>query len=282
MSSLAHWNVKGMNDPLGEKECKDFLCSNKVSLVAFLETKIKRQNSDVVANRIAASWKWFYNYDHAHNGRIWIAWDDRKWDVTVISYAAQYVHLLVRSITDQSSFLYTYIYAYNNAGQREELWDALETMGASITSPWILLGDWNTVLNQEERINDAGPVGSDTRELQRIMSTLSLTNILYNGSYYTWCNNQEGEDRIYSKLDRAVGNSEWISSFPQSWANFISTGSSDHSPCLIKVNDVVWEGQKPFRFCGMWKTNPKYQAIVREAWDVRIYRRPMLILVKKN
>lgn len=67
-----------MNDPLRQKECKELLCLNKVILVAFLETKIKIQNSSIVANRIATNWKWFYNYDYAYNGRIWIAWDDRR------------------------------------------------------------------------------------------------------------------------------------------------------------------------------------------------------------
>lgn len=40
-------------------------------------------------------------------------------------------------------------------------------------------------------------------------------------------------------------------------------------------------GPRPFRFCDMWRSHPNYIHIVREAWSIQLYGRPMYILVKK-
>lgn len=80
----------------------------------------------------------------------------------------------------------TIVYAYNSANHRTPLWQDLQNIGKHITGPWILLGDFNTVLHQDERINYAGPVGADTRELQTLYSDLFLTDLHYGGNQLTW------------------------------------------------------------------------------------------------
>lgn len=87
----------------------------------------------------------------------------------------------VESRVNQCKFLCTCIYAFNNAGPREEMLTALEGIGATITSPWILLGDWNTVLTQYR----GSFLYLDTREIQRFFSILSLTGLHYNGNFFT-------------------------------------------------------------------------------------------------
>lgn len=39
---------------------------------------------------------------------------------------------------------------------------------------------------------------------------IGLCDLTGSGCLYTWCNKQEGEDRILCKLGRAMGNDQWF------------------------------------------------------------------------
>lgn len=90
-----------------------------------------------------------------------------------------------------------------------------------------------------------------------------------------------GQARIYSKIDRAVVNSEWIHIFPLSCAIFLKSGVSYHSPCIVKMGEEQWEGPRPFRFCEMWKTDPRFKELIEIAWEGNINGHPMFVLVNK-
>jgi len=147
--------------------------------------------------------------------------------------------------------------------------------------PWILLGDYNTVWQQSEHVNDEGTMGVDTSELQNLFSGLALFDLHFTGHFHTWCNQRMGPARIYCKLDRAIVNARRLSSFPLSCALFLNKGVSDHSPCLVKITNDPWEGPRPFLFCDMWKTDPSYMQLVSSAWRDTIQGHPMYILVNR-
>ncbi|XP_074301074.1 uncharacterized protein LOC141632427 [Silene latifolia] len=43
------------------------------------------------------------------------------------------------------------------------------------------------------------------------------------------------EDRVWSKIDRALANPSWLAKFPATSANFLPPGISDHSPILVTI-----------------------------------------------
>ncbi|XP_062103152.1 uncharacterized protein LOC133814172 [Humulus lupulus] len=62
------------------------------------------------------------------------------------------------------------------------------------------------------------------------------------GSYYTWSNNQEGGNRIYSKLDRVFSNEDWLHSFRNVTVVSHWEVVSDHCAILLKQIAVQNEG----------------------------------------
>ena len=78
-------------------------------------------------------------------------------------------------------------------------------MSKSITSPWIILGDFNRVANLDERI------GSPVRlvEVQPLRDCMALCNVhdlKHHGNFFTWTNKQGGDNQVMSKIDRVLGN----------------------------------------------------------------------------
>lgn len=150
MFKFGSWNVWGLNDPSRQVECKNFIVSNKVSLMVIIETNVKYASNSRIIKKIRDVWGWTHNYDAAYNGRLWVGWDKSLISVQILHVDEQMIHMKITTLSDSFACICTAIYAYNAPMQREPLWDRLRNF--EIQLPWILLGDYNIVLCQEEHI----------------------------------------------------------------------------------------------------------------------------------
>ncbi|KAL2929428.1 Retinoblastoma-associated protein [Bienertia sinuspersici] len=55
------------------------------------------------------------------------------------------------------------------------------------------------------------------------------------GNFFTWSNKQDGDERVFSKIDRVTANERWLDSYSKAHSLFVSEGPSDHCPAHIKV-----------------------------------------------
>lgn len=61
---------------------------------------------------------------------------------------------------------------------------------------------------------------------------------------------------IRQRLDRALANSNWITSFPKaSFAHLVAT-SSNHNPMFLKLWHTHEQKSTPFRFEQAWTKHP--------------------------
>ena len=66
--NLASWNVRGLNKASHQREVKNFISSNSLSFLCCLETKVKREKSTKISQKINNRWSWAFNYDCHPNG----------------------------------------------------------------------------------------------------------------------------------------------------------------------------------------------------------------------
>lgn len=62
------------------------------------------------------------------------------------------------------------------------------------------------------------------------------------GRNYTWTNSH-----MFSRIDRAIMNAEWVTNMPQMDAVIMDPFFSDHFPLCVKFGDEP-KTSKPFRF----------------------------------
>lgn len=125
-----------------KKECK-------ASLMCLLET----HSSGLVAKKIFNG----CNYDKVfiqdavgEAGGIWILWDSMIWDIEILAYETHYVHLKVRNGTSPSWFM-TVVYGSPHYQAISRLMDSLINLVDSISHPWVVVGDFNSILNPHDR-----------------------------------------------------------------------------------------------------------------------------------
>ncbi|XP_062107185.1 uncharacterized protein LOC133818358 [Humulus lupulus] len=98
--------------------------------------------------------------------------------------------------------------------------------------PWIVGGDFNAVLNPEERLEYRGNA-NELIPFQTCVNNCGLEDVKYNGRFFMWNNKQDGKNRVYAKLNRFLATSDWIDTYSTVGVSFLPEGNFDHSPALL-------------------------------------------------
>ncbi|XP_074317080.1 uncharacterized protein LOC141653264 [Silene latifolia] len=196
---------------------------------------------------------WGVSTNNAHHkgGRVWVIWKLHLFDIQFLHYDAQFIHLHVTNKITQMQFYYTVIYAFNGIGERQTLW-----LGENVTEA------------ESEPFYDS-------------LHECGLMDIPSTGAYYTWNNKQPPDTRVYSRLDKFLGNHDWLVAFPEFMANFLHEGHFDHSPCLVSKGAKVGNQNRPFKYFNMWSSATGFKECVSKVWQQWVYGTKMYRVVRK-
>lgn len=145
-------------------------------------------------------------------------------------------------------------------------WSSLNQISISISEPWLILGDFNSIISQAEK-NGGNPFSSSSStNLSAELSNLGLIDLGFHGHPFTWSNKRAGSANIQERLDRGVGNNEWISLFPYSSIFHLPAIGSDHNPIILNTS-IDSLCPKPFRFESMWLDDITCFETVNAGWN---------------
>ncbi|XP_074321237.1 uncharacterized protein LOC141657793 [Silene latifolia] len=148
------------------------------------------------------------------------------------------------------------------------------------SSIWLVLGDFNVVRDVSERVSSSPPDLADILDFNECLLNCQLDDINGSGCEFTWTNKQDDTTRVWSKLDRALANSSWLSNFPTTHVTFLPAGVSDHSPVMVNVFDDP-PVKSRFSFLNCWIGHSKYKGIVAQAWQTYVQGSAMFRVFSK-
>ena len=76
-------------------------------------------------------------------------------------------------------------------------------------------GDFNEVLSMIEKMGGMQRPQRHIDEFRATINECGFKDLGYNGPNYTWCNMQEGERRMYLRLDPDFATLDWIDHFKE-------------------------------------------------------------------
>nr|GEU84747.1 hypothetical protein [Tanacetum cinerariifolium] len=128
-------------------------------------------------------------------------------NVMVVSQTSQVMYVkIIHKVSGRELFC-SFVYANNLSVARRSLWADLEFHKNVIRGkPWILMRDFNVALNLED-YSSGSP-----------------------GLHFTWNQKPKGGSGLLKKLDRIMGNTEFIDAFTGAYALFQPYRISNHSP----------------------------------------------------
>lgn len=209
------WNIRGLNGPLKQNQVRKWISENRLSFVGLVETKVSLNNLDATMKPCLPShWNFIHNISHGVTARIVVAWDTSCFTITPILVDAQCITCKVQP-QSQICFYISVVYGFNRASDRRSLWSALRTLSGSIgNDAWLMLGDFNSVRTQAERVGSGSFDGPSTLDFSACLEDIDMEDLASKGSWFTWSNRRGGMGFIKSRIDRALVNSKWEDQFP--------------------------------------------------------------------
>ncbi|KAI9113377.1 hypothetical protein K1719_015902 [Acacia pycnantha] len=158
-----------------------------------------------------------------------------------------------------SKFFFTAVYGSPNQQFSKVLWQDLNLIASSISSPWVLAGDFNAILSHEERKGGSLRRAHGCKLFNKFIHSNGLMDLGFQGPKFTW---RRGS--LLMRLDRAICSSSWIQCFPRSALAHLPKILSDHRPIQIKLGLQLQaqSSDPPFRFLAPWIAHSDFSTIV--------------------
>lgn len=263
MDRIMAWNIKGLNQREKKIDFMKMIEIYHIGMVGLLEIRVKAAKLGAVYLSMFKGWCFTTNLRWNKGGRIMLASDPKVFSMNKMEGNGQFIHCQVTLLEQKQDFMLTIVYAHNKKEERRGLWKGL--MAFNTTDPWLIMGDFNDILNAKDRIGAKAKCKSGL-DFSRWVRQCRMEDVPYSGCKYTWNNKQLGDDRICSKIVRAMANEAWLERFDKAEAIFLDEGYFDHSPGMIICNPRMASGKKFFRFFRMWKTHPRFMDLVVNVW----------------
>lgn len=167
-------------------------------------------------------------------------------------------------------FQFVAVYAYNTADLRKPLWNEMKQI-AQQSQLLLFCGDFNTVLSSTDRLQGNAVTDADCRDFRKCMGESELNLVRAVGNNYSWSNNQSGKDRIYSMIDRALGNESWFRNYPHVVVELREIWISDHCPQLLDLGGDNLRRNIPFRIFNVLLDHAKFPAILSKYWGKKYH-----------
>lgn len=153
-------------------------------------------------------------------------------------------------------------------GARHRSWELLRLLPGQSELPWVIGGDFNEILSNEEKAGGVPRSDSLIEMFRLALMECSLTDLGFVGQKFTWSNNRSAPDTVRCRLDRVCANSSWSALFPDSYVVHLRYLGSDHVPILFRVSrprpQLGGTRRRPWLFEAQWMRRSECEEIIRE------------------
>ncbi|XP_060216785.1 uncharacterized protein LOC132644224 [Lycium barbarum] len=139
------------------------------------------------------------------SGKIWAFVED-IFDYYIMVDDQQHLTIKLRVRGSQEDMLVSLVYAKCTQTERLELWDSLEDLSTSVDIPWMIGVDFNAITSEDEKFGGLPVTINEIQDFRGCIQNCGISYLGFSGSKFTWWNGQSGDDRIFKRLDRCLGN----------------------------------------------------------------------------
>ncbi|XP_026384083.1 uncharacterized protein LOC113279621 [Papaver somniferum] len=167
-------------------------------------------------------------------GGLLLLWKD-GFSFSIVHQDDKIFHTRIINNPNRGEWCLTCVYGTPYNHEKEAQWSLIQNLGRSINKPWVVIGDLNITFTPSDRNTDCNNITSN--DFVDIIKDSDLTDLGFCGKPYTWPSNKHGTCRFKSRLDRALGNSEWFLVYPDSVLKHLHHYGSDHTPILLELSN---------------------------------------------
>lgn len=254
-------NIRGVRDEAKSRWVRKLILTHKINFLCLQETQME----DGSKIRCGSFWN-SVDYESEYvdsvgrSGGMLCIWNNSLF--SKLSVIKNRYFLVIKGTIKGSNQLVNVVNVYGprNVRARRSVWSELADVMEDSEGAWILIGDYNAVRVQEERLNSGfDPVCANA--LNDFIVEAGLYEFAMSGQKYTYC---KSKSRKMSKIDRCLVNQEFVDLWADSCFMALPRFLFDHSPIVLVTNPFDY-GPVPFRVFNSWMEDPGFDSVVREA-----------------
>ncbi|XP_026396204.1 uncharacterized protein LOC113290825 [Papaver somniferum] len=167
-----------------------------------------------------------YNYiylsSEGSSGGIIVMWKEGIVHMEDQLIGAFSVSIKFRNASDNFVWLFTSVYGASDSGYYNQFWQELRDIRILFDEPWLIGGDFNAILSEDER-NIPGGAMRNIRSFRAFVNKYSLIDLPMAGGRFTWTNFQQQPFLI--RLDNFIlSHPEFLINLKIWWNSLIFTG----------------------------------------------------------
>ncbi|XP_070055567.1 uncharacterized protein [Nicotiana tomentosiformis] len=200
------------------------------------------------------------------NGQIWLFFDAVvEWKLVEDTEKQVTVRVFYHDLGQH--MMMSFIYAKYSAMKRLDLWDHLYYLASDMELPWLVGGDFNVILHEDEKIGELPVHPHKYEDFVFCVNSCGLFEQGYKGIPFTWWNGRSNVECIFKRLDRIFVNLPFQNMLPTIEVEHLIRTGSDHAPLLMTYGVQTTNFVKPFRFLNFWTKHATFMDVLRQNWE---------------
>lgn len=225
------WNCHGLRTPWALQFLKESILQKGPDFVFFTEILCKADRVDKVRGLIGFEGALIVE-SRGHSGGLAFLWRN-KHEAIVMSYSKNHIDVVIE-MKGWSKYRLAGIYGEPDRAKRRETWELICRLHSQTSLPWVLIGDMNNVVRQEDKRGGRPYPTWLVQGFQKCIDDCGLHDIELEGYPYTWERGYGTESWTEIRLDRALVSNSFMSLFTDVRLLNLKFSTSDHSPILLK------------------------------------------------
>lgn len=240
--NILAWNVRGAGNAEFRRSFFDLIGRHKPNVVLLTETRVGGDRASSIINSLG--FPRHYKVDPmGYAGGIWLLWNDEQINMHVEGHTFQEMNA-VAEVSPTTCALLSFIYGSPIRDRRKVLWNNLMNVAPLVNMPWLVCGDFNDILSSSEKFCSREACKSRISDFKQCIESCGLHDLGFSGQKFTWINKRTEGGLVLERLNRFLGNGDWISLFPDSINFHLPRLKSDLNPILLKTHPH----QSPFHY----------------------------------
>ena len=264
---ITTWNIRGLNAPNKKRLLKQNLNKFESDIIILQETKLNKLEGLNLGKRLG-NWSCYMHESVGASGGLGVIWNHRNIILNILSSHNNWICMSVNSIKSNLQLILFNIYGPISTFDKFTVWNDISSYMTNFDNiPIILGGDFNTILNLNEKTGGSLRFSQPMKDFNNWYHGQKLVDIPCCNGVYTWNNRRKDFAYIAEKLDRFFikGNLEINNCNIQ--AQIMPFAGSDHFPVRLELSEPRKPMRSAFKCEKMWFLDPSFLENIKIWWS---------------
>lgn len=267
MMNIIIWNCRGALKPSFLSNVRDLVSNYDPAILVVMETHLGGDRAKEVTDKLPFQGA-IHTDTTGFTGGLWLLWDTDRVEISNLASTEQEVHAFVKVRSSNLNWIFTTMYASSRFKERCLLWNNLVTVANNHNLPWVIAGDFNEMLSNDEKFGGRPIIPSRAMLFKECLDMCNMADLGFQGPRFTWTNKQHFTTFIQERLDRYFANPNWCVMYPEAQVTHLPRCSLDHCPVLLELQPHSnIKLRRPFRFQRFWLSDDSISNVVHSAWS---------------